>query len=439
MAYPGYLSVGGNEIVNDSRAAAYMAAAGIDLMCKPCPDLPALIGDETYWSVVNDPAPWFDPAVPESSRFYGVIGLGVAGLSDSGVTRTPTPLVGGGAAIGQRNRGHREIVWTMLLVAADECALLYGANYLDQALAGSECATSSCAGDTACFFACCPGDDGGPLPTSCETGLPPFMPLDDSDKLRTLFDVGVLNGLTRNAIADNGNYVTAEYAVTLVAGNPYIYTDELPAFPSTWYDLPSGLRITNYDPEAVTEACPSPADCTEDPSCPRPELPPRPPVPVGPCYPTGPANFRRTVAPLRAIDDPNWLTTVPVITVRTGMAEMRRLVVRFWSNPTSSTGCDIDRLDPCSACLDLVVPYVPGNSQLTIDGRLKRAEIACKDPGGAGLSYREAQLYGPKGSRVTWPELTCSSGLCIEILTLESATAQGSKARVALHNRMAIG
>src|SRR5690625_3401262 len=78
---PDYLAIGGVEIVNSWRAKAYAGTVqdcGIAASsCAPCGDDAGvwLNDDEPYKGVEDDPAPWWDPALPES--------LGVAGRAGS--------------------------------------------------------------------------------------------------------------------------------------------------------------------------------------------------------------------------------------------------------------------------------------------------------------------------------------------------------------------
>ncbi|MFE7105639.1 hypothetical protein ACFU98_10560 [Streptomyces sp. NPDC057575] len=409
-----YLELAGNEIVNSARAAVYARARGVPVQCDPCPDIAAAVGDMPYVDPVTDEAPWYDPAVPESSGVLGVLGLSAAGFSSSPITREPVPLVGDGAALGPVRRQHREIAYTVLLIAADDCALSYGLEWLSIALQGSAC--GSCTGDEMCVFSCCP--------------------VDGDRELRHLYDVGVLDGpqVTETQYLGSGA-VLATVTFTLVAGKPWIYREPLETL-TDWVPLGTGDVIGPVDPDQVYEQCVTAEPCATDPLCPAPPLPPRPPAPMSPCYPTGMGTFRRSLISVSPLAQSAWLETTPVLEVRAGAQDMRRLIVRFWTNPQGNPCKDI--ADPCNVCTDINVSYLPAGSHLTIDGRVQRSIVECQQiPFGTATST--PIVYGPQGQNFTWPVFSCPTGLCIEVWSDVDFTAGDATARVLLVPRSDVG
>jgi hypothetical protein len=407
-----YMDLAGTEVINSARAQAYATARGIPITCEPCPEVPAAVGDMPYWDLRQDPAPWFDPAIRESSGFLGVLGQAVAGFDTNPIERTPAQLVGDGAALGVLRRTHREIAYTVLLVAADPAALSYGLEWLASALRGSACA--ACAGDEMCLFASCP--------------------IDGTSELRHLYDVGLLDGPQVTAtqrLPGGGLIATVTFA--LAAGRPFIFREPLAAS-ADWVDLGEGL-VVDLDPDTVHDYCQEPPPCTQDPDCPPPALPPRPPVPVDACYPTGVATFRAQVVSLGVLDQPQWLETVPLIEVMTGTSAIRRLVLRGWANPQGIDCFDVS--DPCQACWHITIPYLPARSILTVDGRLQRAIVEC--PSQVGTATDTPTLYGPQGTSFTWPVFPCPSGLCVEVMALADTVALDARARVQLIPRSDMG
>src|SRR5699024_12588163 len=87
--------------------------------------------DEPYKGVEDDPAPWWDPALPESLGVAGVFGLEVPGLN-AGV-----PTLSTGGANGGRVR---DIAFRVGVGAADECAFSYLMGSPAAALGASACA-----------------------------------------------------------------------------------------------------------------------------------------------------------------------------------------------------------------------------------------------------------------------------------------------------------
>jgi hypothetical protein len=61
-------------------------------------------------------------------------------------------------------------------------------------------------------------------------------------------------------------------------------------------------------------------------------------------------------------------------------------------------------IDPCSYCSDFALSYLPPNSAITVDGKVKRAYASV-----AGTASRPASnlLYGDEGGPMSWSELTC--------------------------------
>lgn len=412
--YAGYLEYAGVEIINDARAAAYGAAAGIGITCDECPEISGAVGDDPYdwYGGAGEEAPWWDPTRPESRQFLGVLAEEVTGLEDAQAEREPTDLIGDGVALGPLRRKGREMAFTVHLVARDEAGVSYGIAWLASALRGGACAESACQGDEMCMFAYCPISPRG------------------TDEIRHLYDVGLMEGPKieeRQTLSGGG--ILAKTTFTLVAANPLIYSDPLPG--AKWVQLDKGANLYGIDPDAVYERCRDPRSCVEDPECDQPKMPPRPPVPRSPCLPKGKGNFRQTLITVEPESAPEWHELVPLIELEPGSRDMRRLIVRFWSNPT---GTDCTKLsDPCAACFDVQVPYVPKKSVLTVDGRTQRARVECppdKDTGTRAVGT--PQMYGPGGRSFTWPVFQCPTGICVEVLSERETTAKDAKVKVEL-------
>jgi hypothetical protein len=410
---PEYADLACGEIINSARAAAYAQGRCLMSACDPCPDLHTVLNDMPYVDPVTDPAPWYDPNLPESGNFLGVMGLSAAGFSASTVSRTPVQLVGDGAALGVARRAGREIAYTVLLLALDDCALSYALEWLSAALQGGPC-SGACGGSELGVYACCPTGDG--------TG-----------QLRHLYGVGLLDGPQITTATYFPDGIIAEATFTLGA-DPYIYREPLDTG-ATWVTLSTGTPLT-FDPDAVYGECLEPTPCLDDPTCPPPPLPVRAPVPVDACYPTGSATFYRSVVALSPVDQPEWLEAVPVLELETGGTALRRLIVRFWANPLGGDCMDV--ADPCAACTDIQIPYLPAGSRLTVDGRTQTAEVDCPQ-GALGTSTSAPTLYGPLGGSFEWPVFSCPAGLCIEILSTTASTAADARARVLLVPRSDVG
>lgn len=147
---PGYLCIGGNEIVNHCRTMAYVNAglapawsAGVTSSCECCCET---VDDGNYTTpsdVEGNPAPWYDPNRPESAEFYGILVSDMhmstpltASLVDSSIGRScPIPVP-------------RVITLEGAIVASSARGTAYGREWLVRALASP------------CVGGCCPSRDG---------------------------------------------------------------------------------------------------------------------------------------------------------------------------------------------------------------------------------------------------------------------------------------
>jgi len=428
IIWDGYLQLAGNEIVNSARAVAYARAAGLPMECDPCDAVAEAMGDAPYFSLEDGTAPWYDPGVPASRGFHGVFGMDVAGFSGSTITRSPTALIGDGSALGPARRNHREIAWTVALITEGEAELSYAMEWLSTTLLGSQCEGRTCDGDEICVFSACPGTT--PLAVGDTSVL-------GDQEIRHLYDAGILSGpvVTGRQWMGGGRFLWATVTFTLAAAKPWIYHDPLAANVD-WVALGSGELVSNIDPDQVYQQCLQPSPCATDPLCPTPPLPPKAPSPLSPCYPTGLASFRRSRIQVSPLDESAWLETVPVLEVRTGSTAMRRVLVRFWANPQNNP-CN-SALDPCNACADINVGYIPAGSTLRVDGRVQRSVVECPQLP-IGIATSTPTIYGAEGANFTWPTFPCPTGLCIEVWSRSDTTAANATARVLLVPRADAG
>ncbi|MEU6932889.1 hypothetical protein AB0A05_27445 [Streptomyces sp. NPDC046374] len=424
MVCTDWLAFAGTEIVNTSRARVYAAAYGIDVECEPCPGLDeALKVSDPNWyggyaSPAEDDAPWYDPAVPESARFLGVIGLSFLGFSTNPIERTLTPRIGDGSFIGNLRRTAREINLSLALVAADEQAMVWGLEWLAAVLRGSACGPDACGGDDLCVFAACPCPPDGPTQ---EWG---------DREMRHLYDVGLVEGPAENDrfdmpglkcgdTSDCGPPMISQVSVTLTAGLPWLYHEPIPPVPGSpeWAYITQGELVTGYDPDQ--DDCPPVPDCLADPACPLlPQLP-EVPVPRDPCYPSGPYNAWRTRFSYEPVRASEWRELVPVLVVETGGAPLRRLSLRIIPNPN---GLDCSDLSNCSSCGHLTVAYLPANATFQVDGRVSRAAVDC--PSANGSAFSLPNLFGQRGGAYSWPVMECGGAACVEVYAATDADAE---------------
>lgn len=405
--YTGYLAFAGTEIVNSVRAAQYSKAMGItSVNCGGCDTLPRALFDLPYSSPDQDDAPWYDPIEPASKQFAGFVGLQVTGLSKTVAGHGLVPLTDNGAALHPLRRAHREIQVRVLALAQTQCALSYGFSWLAAVLRGAIC-DAACQGASVCFFACCPSCGPVPEPGQTETC--------GDYQWRTVLNSGLLSMEEPVEVRrlSGGGWV-GQVTYTLAAGNPFIWRD--PILMATG-PQPS-QQLPNYQDPGVPPDCAEASDCLRDPTCPSPPAPVLPPIPVDACFPTGPFTAARTVIPLPQSKVPIWQEKVPLIFVKSGSLKLERLTIRWYGNPTERDCADVD---PCSACAEVNIAFIPPNSTLTIDGRIENAFVDCA--GGPGLSLAEPQLYGRGGTPFVWPVFSCADGACLEVIAKAGTVA----------------
>lgn len=153
MVYEGYVSFGGNEIVNSERTRGYAKTFDCPVnwfVGDRCESLGEALGDEEYVSGNIPLAPWYDLSLPDlSGRFFGVHGVSLSGLNSSTRSADTTEGIDDGGVIGRTRKGVRLVRARAVLTAKGRDALDYGINWLSSALDpgacgqhGTECGTT---------------------------------------------------------------------------------------------------------------------------------------------------------------------------------------------------------------------------------------------------------------------------------------------------------
>lgn len=413
MPYFGYFALGGNEFINTTRAATYAANLAITtVQCGACPDLARAVGELPYVSPADDDAPWFDPIVADSKDFAGLVGLEITGLSKTFGHREPVPLTTDGSSLHPFRRTHREIQIRALALAKTDCALSYGFSWLASVLRGG--CNQGCVGDNLCFFTCCPTCEDPPEPPEPD----PCMD-QTTQHWRQLFNVGLLDMAEPTNVRKVPGGWIGEITITLAAGDPFIYSEPAPVTGPT-----TSRYIPDYDPNVSTN-CTEDIDCLRDPDCPTPPAPILPPPPKDMCFPTGIFDAAQAIIELPPNSTPVWAEKVPYIEIRAGSRRMERITVRWYLNPLGS-GCA--NPDPCLACAEINIAFIPADSTLTIDGRTETASVDC--PGGPGLATAEPNLYGRAGGPFVWPIFRCADAMCVEVIAEATTLAEDASIEI---------
>lgn len=141
-----------------------------------------------------------------------------------------------------------------------------------------------------------------------------------------------------------------------------------------------------------------------DPDCPAVPAPPKPKVPKTSCKPD--PDYHDSFA--LAIPDglvPLWSEAVPIMSIQTNDAPARKVQVRFLPRPLPIQ--QPEDLDPCSACGEFVIDYIPPNSTFVLNGMEERAYIK---QSGDRISDAGHLLSGMTSTSLfQWPVLTCGT------------------------------
>ncbi|MGW5925226.1 hypothetical protein ACWF2L_03130 [Streptomyces anulatus] len=468
-----YLDLGGTEIANHARLAAYLETVGSPLdsvTACGCETFDAvLVGDEPYTSPEEDGAPWYDPDVPESGEFAGLLVLSVDGLDTHPVRRSVTSAVTGGAALGPARVEARTITVTAVLLGSSCCGVDYGLRWLGQALAG--CTGAGCGGDCLTLFNCCPAEFEEPGPFAAR-------------HRRTLRRVALIEGPTPIARVGNGcsgsggcqvgaDLVTVEFVLT--AATPWMWTDPVPVLdvpvptddgtecivwcihdpdapapvpPVCWEPgdgCPPGavaVELTDGDCEVSwpalenhrtapcektcrQAACPETEALCSDPLC-RTPTPPTPPPPET-CFCHALA-VNQEWHELDLSTSPGWFGSVPIIQVYAGTRDLRRVTITLYERTEDLDGLTCEEVAEVSRCNPHAVyevAYVPAGGTVTIDGQIGRAVVEC-----GGTCEGSPDTYGRDGGPLVFPMLTCDR-YCVEIAADAIVTAD-EDARVSI-------
>lgn len=218
MAYEGYLTFGGNEIINNERARALSQGAACPMWWLKGPQCTTLMGameDSDYGDIYE--SPWFDPTIPDvSSRFFGVFGMSIRGIEDSSREVQSTQGISDGGVVGRTRRAMRTIRIKALLLGQGRDALEYGMAWLDAALDPDACGSRSTECGTAelAFLADCPPNIG--TVTDGEDTRP-----QNGDEYRA--SVNEVRRFIRGAAAVSGPFITSE----MTAGKNWGYVVEI--------------------------------------------------------------------------------------------------------------------------------------------------------------------------------------------------------------------
>ena len=380
--HPGWLCLGGAEIVNQERVSTYaqaMNCSGATIQnCDSCgPQMAVALEDPNgvYTDPVTDEAPWYSVTEPESADFAGFYALNITGLQPGDISRTSTArATGRGAFLGPETQANAQVVVTGLLLGKTPCAVAYGYRWLRMTLRGSAC-SDGCTGEDLSFLDCCPTWDDDPVE-------------DIEPHLRTLKGVQLLSspqitGQFGDSCACHESAGMLQVTFTL-AGGPCVFRPPVEVVTDVPFDLENPEPCVTWVPIGEGDACPAsddpcapPPDCIVDPSCPPPPAPPSAPVPQNPCICTA-LQLVKACADIPTGTIPEFAEGVPIIRINSGSAALRQVNMTFIPNPFNQP---VEDLDPCNACGEVTLSRIPPNSQFVMDGTTRTVTIICPGSG----------------------------------------------------------
>lgn len=227
MVYEGFMSFGGNEIINSERTRGYVESSDCPVnwfVGDRCEGLGEALGDAEYTTDTLPLAPWYDISLPElSGRFFGVHGLSMTGLQSSTRSADTTEGIADGGVIGRTRKGVRAVRIRAILTAMGRDALDYGFAWMSSALDpgacgqhGTECGTT----DMAYFSDCPPAraviEDFTPWTETRRNMIPRPVPIADGDWYET---TGVIDPeFTRRPGVPTLRNTTTSSQTTLISG-----------------------------------------------------------------------------------------------------------------------------------------------------------------------------------------------------------------------------
>lgn len=254
--YDGYLSVGGNEIVNNARTR------GIAESAQPCPMYwlkgdtcetmnAALFEQAPYTYEAIEQAPWYDQDVPASADFFGFFAYSITEALDSTRTVPRTEGITHGGVLGRTRKATKTMRVRGILIGRGLRAVEYGQAWLSAAIDPGACGQhgSECGLTDVQWFADCPPPRGSVIDP--ETNEPRSQTDEEyretvEQDVRYLHDAAAISGPLILNTLESGGFVGYEVEVIFGAERPWVYgiTRDVnlpPTVPLIVQDIPYNL------------------------------------------------------------------------------------------------------------------------------------------------------------------------------------------------------
>lgn len=376
--YDGYLALGGTEILNRARAAAYLQeflGGRVQIKCDDA-GLRTGLGHGKYTTPAANNAPWMAGGSVAGGRFLGLFPGKVVGAEDSTRQLEVTELTGSGAVMTSPRYESHEIRFVATAYAMDAEAMEEGMAWLKEALANDGCSDAllGCTGREAKLFTAMPS-------TSAQA----------TSFTRIFHRVEVTEGpkVTKKFPTTSRGFVMWEVDFTLTAGIPWMFTALADAGAVNMDTASNFQDPKDEDCNRVPDAYNSYVD---DPYFTGINRPPRPPIILPPNI-LAISSWRRHTVNIPAVQTDHWGRVVPVVSVSTTTA-VQFLRLRFYQS--GKAGCDFEG--------EFIVSYIPAKTMLFLDA-IKR-EISMRLPDGRTVPAGHL-IFGSNGRPFLWPSLGC--------------------------------
>lgn len=401
MGYEGWVDYDGTEVVNHSRTVQLARAMGITTVVIPPSRvawIDGLAGGPAYSQIAN--APWYDPGVPASAEFAGLVVMRIDGLDDSSGQSSAIEYVTDGGHSGKMRHSTQSLVFDARIVAKTERGAEFGKRWIARTLSQRKGGVF-CAGADLTYFR--------------------LASVSGNEKVHRR-DVRLTRSLVVSKKIRRACSAVWWTTFTMTDADGFEYGEEVPKITSLGADTgPTGPGVIASGSLAGTyQSCPPSAYTPVY----DPQFPAMVSAPTAPdFFPTGWAltegqPFKRKWARISVVE-PDDLRTVPILKLRsTEEARMVRLSIF-----DSMAAVD----EQCGALWSVIVTYLPANVDFYIDGEAKAAYTY--DGFSDFVQRADSLVYGPSAEPLRWDTLSDPANY---LVALDTFTVPGVYNRVSL-------
>lgn len=401
MGYEGWVDYDGTEVVNHSRTVQLARALGVTSVAIPPSKvawIDAAVGGPDYSVIAN--APWYDPNVPASAEFVGMVVLRIDGLDDSSLQSTAIEYVTDGGHSGRPRNTTQTLVFDARLIASTERGAEFGKRWIARMLSHQKSGVF-CAGADLTYFR--------------------LASVSGNEKVHRR-DVRLTRGLSITKKIRRACSAIWSLTFTMTAADPFEYGAEVPKITSLGADTgPTGPGvIASGSLAGLYSSCPPSAyQPVYDPQFPAMVAAPSAPE----FFPTGwdlteGQPFKRKWARISVVE-PDDLRTVPILKLRsTEEARMVRLSIF-----DSMAAVD----EQCGALWSVIVTYLPANVDFYIDSEAKA--VYTYDGYSDYVQRADSLVYAPDAEPMRWAALSDPANY---LVALDTFTVPGIYNRVSL-------